>query len=180
MASGFLILTGALALGFATGCGPQSGVPNAGTRAAAVSVADEPVRPNPRLPTMQLWVGTNVLTAEIARTPGQIQTGMMFRPAIGENEGMLFVFAQPRAVAFWMKNVTVPLSCAYMDPEGRILEIHDLEPGDENSVHSATGRIQYVLEASRGWFERHRVKTGMQLRTEAGSLAETFFRKSPP
>jgi uncharacterized membrane protein (UPF0127 family) len=76
-----------------------------------------------------------------------------------------------------MKNTLVPLSAAYMNPEGVILEIHDLEPQNTNSVVAASDRVQFVLETSRGWFQRHAVRAGMVVRTERGSLQETFFSR---
>jgi uncharacterized membrane protein (UPF0127 family) len=74
-----------------------------------------------------------------------------------------------------MKNTLVPLSAAYINPEGVILEVHDLEPHNTNSVVAASDRVQFVLETSRAWFQRHGVREGMVVRTERGSLQETFF-----
>jgi uncharacterized membrane protein (UPF0127 family) len=76
-----------------------------------------------------------------------------------------------------MKNTIVPLSAAYIDPTGIILEIHDLKPHDTNAVLAASDRVQYVLETPQGWFKRHQVKEGMVIRTERGTLQETFFRR---
>lgn len=98
----------------------------------------------------------------------------MFRTNITENEGMLFVFPRPGQAAFWMKNVPIPLSCAYIDPDGVILELHDLEPHNEETVNARSDRIQYVLETKHGWFERQGVGTGTVVRTERGTLRETF------
>jgi len=102
---------------------------------------------------------------------------MMFRESIGEDEGMLFVFYQPHRASFWMKNVTVELSVAYLDSEGRILEIHELVPGEEKPVEAAHARVQFALETSRGWFERHEVRPGALVRTASGSLGETSLRR---
>jgi uncharacterized membrane protein (UPF0127 family) len=115
------------------------------------------------------------LKAEIARTADQIRTGMMFRESIGEDEGMLFVFHRPHRASFWMKNVTVELSAAYIDSEGRILEIHELVPGEEEPVEAASAQVKFVLETSRGWFERHQVRPGALVRTASGSLRGTFL-----
>jgi hypothetical protein len=90
---------------------------------------------------------------------------------------MLFVSSLPHATSFWMKNVPIPLSAAYIDPEGVILEIHEFKPQDTNAVASASSQIQYVLETSHGWFDRHNVRTGMVIRTERGTLRETFFKR---
>jgi uncharacterized protein len=136
----------------------------------------QPTQAQPRLQTLKLWLGAAEITAELALTQQQVQTGMMFRTEMGENDGMLFVFGGPHQAAFWMKNTKVPLSAAYIDPEGTILEIHDLQPHNTNSVVAATGRVQYVLETPQGWYQRHNVSTGAVVRSERGSLQQTFFR----
>lgn len=148
-------------------------VPAATTQSSAASGL--PTRAQPRLRTVKLWLGAQEVVAEVARTEQEIRTGMMFRESMGENEGMLFVFPGPTQTGFWMKNVTIPLSCAYMDSEGVILELHDLTPGDETPVESATANVQYVLEMPQGWFEKHGIGVGTLVRTDRGSFAQTFF-----
>jgi len=76
-----------------------------------------------------------------------------------------------------MMNTYVPLSAAYINPDGIILEIHKLEPRNTNSVVAASDQIRYVLETTQGWFDRHNVRTGMVVRTEHGSLQSTFNSK---
>src|SRR6266511_838564 len=100
---------------------------------------------------------------------------ILFRESMAENAAMIFVFARPDYRSFWMKNVSLPLSCAYIDPDGVILEIHDMKPQEQTPIEAKTDRIQYVLETKQGWFERNKVTVGMVVRTERGSLAETFF-----
>jgi uncharacterized membrane protein (UPF0127 family) len=134
-----------------------------------------PQEAQPRLPTVKLWVGAHELNTEIALDRRQVETGMMFRTNITDAEGMLFVFAAPHQASFWMKNVPIPLSCAYLDAEGVILEIHDMRPQDTNPIVAGTSRVQFVLETAQGWFGRHQVSTGALLRTELGSLRETFL-----
>jgi uncharacterized membrane protein (UPF0127 family) len=102
---------------------------------------------------------------------------MMFRTNLAENAGMLFVFPQPFQASFWMMNCPLPLSAAYIDPDGVIQEIHKLEPHNTNSVVAASNNVQFVLETNQGWFNRHHVTTGMVVRTEYGSLVDTFLRK---
>ena len=124
---------------------------------------------------MKLWLGAEEMVAELALTSQQQQTGMMFRTDLAENAGMLFVFPVPHRASFWMKNCPLPLSAAYIDAEGVILEIHHLQAHNTNSVVASSDRVQFVLETSQGWFERHQVTTGMVVRTEHGSLVKTFF-----
>ena len=136
-----------------------------------------PTAAQPKLQTMKLWLGAEEMDAELALTGVQQQTGMMFRTNLAENAGMLFVLPVPERASFWMMNCPLPLSAAYIDPEGVILEIHDLEPHNTNAVVAASDRIHFVLETSQGWFGRHNVTTGMVVRTEHGSLANIFLRE---
>jgi len=129
-----------------------------------------------RLPTMKIYLGTETLDAELALTEQQERTGMMFRTNIQETDAMLFVLPVPQRASFWMKNCPESLSAAYIGPDGVIEEIHHLEKNDTNSVIAASDNVQYVLETKDGWFARHNIGTGTVLRTEKGSLPETFFR----
>ena len=161
-----------------SGCQRQAGGSRAEEAVSASKTNDVAEKPQPKLPTTELWVGREVLTVEVARTREQIAKGMMFREGLGEDEGMLFVFPSPREVSFFMRNTTIPLSCAYVDSEGAIREIHKMEPLDETAIPSASDNIQYVLEVRQGWFGRHNVTEGMVMRTEEGSLQSTFFGPS--
>ncbi len=134
-----------------------------------------PAAAQSKLQTMKLWLGAEEMVAEVALTAEQQRTGMMFRTNLGENAGMLFVFPMPHRASFWMKNCPLPLSAAYIDPEGVILEIHDLQPHNTNSVVAFSERVQFVLETNQGWFRRHNVAAGTVVRTERGALLETFF-----
>ncbi len=144
----------------------------------APQVADpgEPTRAQPRLATLKLYLGTEEMVAELALTPQQERTGMMFRTNMAENAGMLFVFGEPQTASFWMKNCPLPLSIAYLDSEGIIREIHNLEPYNTNSVVSASGEIRFALETPQGWFGRHHVGPGVAVATERGTLRQTFLR----
>jgi len=131
----------------------------------------------PRLRTIKLWLGAQEMDAEMALTQTQVATGMMYRKEMGTNDGMLFVFPRPHRTAFYMRNTVIPLSAAYIDPEGTILEVHDLKPLEETPVEAATDNIQFVLETPQGWFKKNNIGVGTVIRTERGSLQETFFRK---
>jgi len=150
---------------------------------AETSTASQDVSPGyldhaqPRLPVIQLWLGTNELKTEVARTSVQLQTGMMYRQSMEENEAMIFVFQFPHRAAFYMRNTVIPLSCGYLDSEGTILEIHDLKPLDENSVAASSDSVQFVLETRQGWFERHQLGVGTVVTTSQGPLSKVFFRR---
>jgi uncharacterized membrane protein (UPF0127 family) len=127
-----------------------------------------------RLRTMKLYVGAEELKTELALKPVEIYTGMMWRTNMAENEAMLFAFSQPEQRAFYMRNTYVPLSLAYIDPEGTILEIYDLRPRNETSVPSRSSNIQFVLEVPQGWFKRHNIAPGAVVRSQYGELKNTF------
>jgi uncharacterized membrane protein (UPF0127 family) len=132
-------------------------------------------KPQPKLPTVKLWIGAHEVVAEVARTPEQIQTGMMWRTNLAEMEGMIFVFPNVDSRSFWMRNCPLPMSCAYIGADGTILETHPMKPFDESSIESKSDKIQFVLEMSAGWFDRNKAGTGMLIRSEKGTLQETFF-----
>jgi hypothetical protein len=136
-----------------------------------------PTQAQPKLPTMKIYLGAETLDAELALTQKEEMTGMMFRTNIQDTDAMLFVFPFPQRASFWMKNCPESISAAYISPDGVIQEIHHLEKEDTNAVFSASENIGYVLETSDGWFARHNVNTGAVIRTERGSLAETFSRR---
>lgn len=102
---------------------------------------------------------------------------MMFRKSMGENDGMIFNLGYTGQAGFWMANCYVPLSVAYIDPDGVIQEIHPLQPMDTNTVFSTSHNIRFALETPQGWFDRHNIKPGTMIRTEKGSLQETFARR---
>jgi uncharacterized membrane protein (UPF0127 family) len=136
----------------------------------------EPTEAQPKLPTMKIYLGAQTLDTELALTERQEQTGMMFRTNIQDTDSMLFVLPYPMRASFWMKNCPESISCAYITPGGTISEIHHLEKNDTNAVLAATDDIQFVLETSDGWFTRHNIAVGTLIRTEKGSLAETFLQ----
>lgn len=153
---------------------------NASESVLAAEASHLPKQAQPKLATLKLWLGPHELNAEVARTERERSAGMMFRTNIAENEAMLFVFPYASRVSFWMKNVPIPLSCAYLDREGVILEVHDLKPHDETPVPSRSREVQFVVETAEGWFERNQVSAGVLVQTEKGTLRETFFGRSVP
>ena len=163
---------------FAYGCG-DGGVPESKPMPLKkVPVAPiqpwEPTEAQGRLATVKVFVGTVEVAAEQALKDREIQTGMMFRKTMTDAEAMIFVHDAPAPRSYWMKNVTVPLSIGYIDATGRLLEIHDMQPGDTNGVQSVSANIQYALEVPQGWFQRKGVKPGAMVMTEKGTLPQTY------
>jgi uncharacterized membrane protein (UPF0127 family) len=154
-----------------------SSAPATNSAMPKTSEPPSPTQAQPRLRTIKLWLGTNELTTEVAATFNEVQTGMMWRTNMAEMDGMIFVFARPFQATFWMKNTLLPLSCAYIASDGTILELHDMKPRDESSIPSKTDQVQYVLEVNQGWFQRHNVTEGMLVKSDRGTLQETFFRR---
>ena len=169
----------ALISGLTTAGCNQASSPPPQPRATPSATAVQPTPPSkaqPRLQTIKLYLGPLELTTELALTGLQQQAGMMWRTTMPEMEGMLFVFPYAHQASFWMMNTIVPLSAAYIDPDGTILEIRDLQPYDTNSVTATSNQIQYVLEVNQGWFQKNKIGVGTVIRTERGSLRETFFK----
>jgi uncharacterized membrane protein (UPF0127 family) len=136
-----------------------------------------PTHAQPKLPTMKIYLGAETLDSELALTPKQEHTGMMFRTNIQDTDSMLFVLPQPQRASFWMTNCPESISAAYISPDGIIEEIHHLEKNDNVGVIATNDNIQFVLETSDGWFARHNVGVGSVIRTEKGSLSETFLQR---
>ena len=130
----------------------------------ALVLCGHPVRAQdaaqPALPALTLHVGSHSVTAEVADDDAKRTCGLMFRESLAADSGMLFVMPSVGPVGFWMKNTKVPLSIAYIDPQGTIVEIHDMEPLSEKIVRSAFPRIAYALEMTIGWFTKNNVWPG--------------------
>jgi uncharacterized protein len=141
------------------------------------NVPSLPTEAQPKLPTMKIYLGAETLDTELALTEKEEQTGMMFRTNIQETDSMFFVLPYPMQASFWMTNCPESLSAAYISPDGTIEEIHHLEKNDNVPVVATNNNIQFVLETKDGWFARHNINPGTVIRTERGSLAETFLRR---
>jgi len=106
-----------------------------------------------------LTIGGHKLVAEVVTTPEQRATGLMNRFSLAPDHGMLFVFEAPQPLGFWMKNTYVPLSIAFADADGRIVNIEDMKPQDE-TTHWSRGFALYAVEMKQGWFAAHGIKAG--------------------
>jgi uncharacterized membrane protein (UPF0127 family) len=111
------------------------------------------------LPTIELSIKGHRLVAEVATTEASRTRGLMHRFSLQPDHGMLFVFKQAQPQAFWMKNTYVPLSIAFVDSGGRILNIEDMAPQTENT-HPSRGFALYALEMKKGWFVAHGIGAG--------------------
>ena len=114
------------------------------------------------LPEVTLTIAGNKATAEVASTDSQRQVGLMNRRMLPENRGMLFVFPDVAMHGMWMMNTYVPLSVAFLDREGRIINIEDMQPQTQNT-HSASKPAKYALEMNLGWFAKRGIKPGTKV-----------------
>ena len=126
----------------------------------AASKADGP---QPKLPTVPLLIDEKKLVAEVADDEAEKETGMMFRKSMADGEAMLFVLGRPQHASFWMRNTILPLSVAYLNAAGTILEIYDLKPRDETPVSSKFDSIVYAIEVPQGWFLKNGILPGTRV-----------------
>ena len=111
------------------------------------------------MPEIALRMGKHELTTEVASTGSQRSLGLMHRRMLPENRGMLFVFPDVALHAMWMMNTFVPLSVAFLDRDGVIINIEDMQPHTQ-TAHGAVKPAKYALEANQGWFRKRGIKPG--------------------
>lgn len=109
--------------------------------------------------TVELSVGVHRIEAEVAGTPEERATGLMHRRSLPAHRGMLFVFPAPGLHCFWMKNTLIPLSIAFLDDAGRIVQIADMQPHSLDS-HCPPRPVRFALEMNAGWFGRRGLAPG--------------------
>lgn len=118
--------------------------------------------PQLTLERVQLSAGMHRMNVQIAATPDHRQTGLMFRKEMPQHDGMVFVFEQATQQCFWMKNTLLPLSAAFIDDNGTIVNIKDMAPLSLDS-HCSVKPVRYVLEMNQGWFAKKGIKAGTRL-----------------
>jgi len=112
--------------------------------------------------SLQLLAGAQVIQVELAATEEQREQGLMYREKMDRHAGMLFVFDSSAPQCMWMKNTALPLSVAFLDEGGRIINIEDMQPYTYDSHCSTRGvPARYALEMHLGWFRAHQVRPGM-------------------
>jgi len=120
------------------------------------------------LPVVQLTAGMHRVRAELADRVDTRMTGLMHRTALAQNAGMLFVFDEAAIHCMWMKNTLIPLSVAFVDEAGAVINVADMQPHSEQS-HCAARPARYALEMSRGWFAERGIGPGSRLRGIPGA-----------
>jgi uncharacterized membrane protein (UPF0127 family) len=118
--------------------------------------------PQTNLQRTQLSAGMHLLDVQLALSPEQRQIGLMWRKEMPQHEGMLFVFEQPATQCFWMRNTLLPLTAAFVDDDGTIVNLADMKPQNDNS-HCSDKPVRFVLEMNQGWFAKRNIKAGYKL-----------------
>jgi uncharacterized membrane protein (UPF0127 family) len=112
--------------------------------------------------TIQLSAGMHLIRAEVAADMSTRSRGLMFRKSLAPNAGMVFVFDEASLHCMWMKNTLIPLSVAFLDDSGTIINIENMAPQTEET-HCAASPARYALEMDRGWFAARGIKPGTKL-----------------
>jgi uncharacterized protein len=128
-----------------------------------VSLAYAEVEP-PKLPKLTLGVGSvHKVIAEVASIPSDRAQGLMFRKNMSDSEGMLFVYPQPHITGMWMKNTLIPLSVAFIDDKGVIINVEEMKP-ETLDAHMAKAPAKYSLEMNSGWFKKRKLGPGTKIK----------------
>lgn len=120
------------------------------------ATAQQPVK----FKVVSLSAGIHLIKAEVAASEAEREQGLMFREKMGPNEGMVFLFGAPAGVCMWMKNTLLPLSVAFIDDDGKIINIEEMKPQTTES-HCGLKPVSYALEMNAGWFKQKNIKPGM-------------------
>lgn len=138
----------------AVGCSPlAAGSTNAQGAPSSAPAAQLAVHPVSGLTVVPLVVttasGAHRFKVEVASTFAEQERGLMFREAMGADEGMIFPMDPPRRTAFWMKNTVIPLDIIFIGADHKVLNVaanavpYDLTPlpseGDSAGVLELTG-----------------------------------------
>lgn len=118
--------------------------------------------PQPPLRTTRLTTGIHVITAEVAATEQSRMIGLMMRETLKPNHGMVFVFEDKSQHCFWMRNTLLPLSIAFIDDDGTIVNIAEMTPKSEAAV-CPQRPVRYALEMEQGWFAKRGVNAGKKI-----------------
>lgn len=133
-----------------------------GLAVALVNTGHAQNSPQLELPRVKLSAGMHLIDVQVAATPDQRSTGLMFRRDMPPSEGMLFVFEQASVQCFWMKNTPLPLTAAFVADDGRIVNLADMKPQSTDS-HCSTRPVRFVLEMNQGWFAKKGIQAGFKL-----------------
>lgn len=112
------------------------------------------------LPVWAVNINGQPLKLEVAESFEARQCGLSERTSLAPDRGMLFVFPRTMPVSFWMEDTQLTLSIAFLDEEGRIVDIQTMTPGQADVLYQSPGPVRYAIEVNWGWFSRHKVRVG--------------------
>lgn len=130
--------------------------------AGVLAVAAVPVLADSPMPLTELSIGMYRIEAEVAATQDNRMVGLMQRRSMPANHGMLFVFTEQQRHCMWMRNTLLPLSVAFLDEQGRILNVEDMQPQTEDN-HCAAKPARFALEMNLGWFKQKGLAAGTKI-----------------
>jgi uncharacterized membrane protein (UPF0127 family) len=126
------------------------------------NISQAQTAPQLDLPRIKLSAGMHLIDTQVAATPVQRATGLMFRQDMPSGEGMLFAFEEAAPQCFWMKNTLIPLTAAFVADDGTIINLADMKP-QTTEAHCSLKPVRYVLEMNQGWFAKKGIKAGSKL-----------------
>jgi uncharacterized membrane protein (UPF0127 family) len=127
-----------------------------------VATAHAQQAPQTDLPRLQIQSGVTLINAQVAMSADERETGLMYRTQMPANEGMLFVFEQSQTQCFWMKNTLIPLTAAFINNNGVIVNLEDMQ-AQTTTAHCSATPVRFVLEMHQGWFAKRGIKAGSKL-----------------
>jgi uncharacterized membrane protein (UPF0127 family) len=128
----------------------------------SIVCAREALAAESNLERQQFKIGTYAIDAELARTAEERQRGLMFRESLAENQGMMFQFTQADHYCMWMKNTLIPLSIAFIDEHGKIINIEEMRANSEQTT-CAKSKARYALEMNAGWYNQRQIMAGQKV-----------------
>lgn len=144
--------------GALAGCGEDKGP-------AQITVAA--AEPKPISTYFPIKLGDQTVQLQIAATTSEMQTGLMRRTDLGPDQGMVFIYARPERMRFWMQNTPLPLDIGYFTSDGVLREVYPMYPYDETAISSKNPQIQFSVEMNQGWYQKHGVAPGARLELKA-------------
>jgi uncharacterized membrane protein (UPF0127 family) len=158
-----LVATAMLALALA-GCGSGK---TAGAAPAGKGPSDH----------FTISVGGHPAWLQLAVLGPEQEHGLMQRPDLGKDEGMIFIYAAPQKQSYWMRNCPEALDIAFATQDGVIAEIYPMYPFDERPVQSRSDQIKFAVEMLQGWFSANGVRPGavVDMKAVAEALRERGF-----
>ena len=109
---------------------------------------------------IEITINGHALTAEVAANLASHMCGLAFRYELPTDHGMLFAYAEDQIIGFWMKNTFIHLSIAFLDADGKILEIHRMDPHEPTRTYISKSPARYALEVNQGWYRENGIDIG--------------------